>query len=119
MVVLTEIYRVRTPCRWNDTIPDVFGRTAAPNGRKRTACPLPERRIRFSFGNSGGASSVERAASRLGVSPTRYRAVVVFGKERLTDAEITQVHSITGIGVDVLRTWQERPPGDVRNPPAR
>ncbi|HKX19528.1 MAG TPA: hypothetical protein VJT33_16115 [bacterium] len=63
--------------------------------------------------------NVDQAAARLGLSPARYRAVVVFGKERLSDAEIQQVHTITGIRADALRAWQQRPRGDTRNPPAR
>ncbi len=62
--------------------------------------------------------SVEQAASRLELSPIRYRSFV-FGWERLSDAELQQVHTVTGIAVDVLRTWQQRPRGDTRNPPAR
>lgn len=63
--------------------------------------------------------SLEQAASRLGLSPARYRAVVVFGRERLSDAELGHVHAITGVALDVLRAWQDRPSGDTRNPPAR
>lgn len=62
--------------------------------------------------------SVEEAAARLGLSPARYRSFV-FGWERLSDAELQQAHTITGIGVEVLQAWQQRPRGDTRNPPAR
>lgn len=63
--------------------------------------------------------SVEQAAFRLGLSPARYRVVVVLGTERFTDAELRQAQRITGISEETLRVWQQRPRGDTRNPPAR
>ena len=63
--------------------------------------------------------NVERAAQRIGISPDRYRAVVVFGKERFTEEEIRQVLAATGIAEDRLRAWEQRPRGDTRDPPAR
>ena len=42
-----------------------------------------------------------------------------FGTERLSDPDLQHVHVITGIAVDVLRAWQERPRGDTRNPSGR
>lgn len=49
-----------------------------------------------------------RETPRLGLSPARYRSVVVFGGERLSDPEFRQVHAITGIALDTLRGWQQR-----------
>jgi len=63
--------------------------------------------------------SVEQAAQRIGISPGRYRAVVVFGKERFTEEEIRKVLAATGIAEDRLRAWEQRPRGDTRNPHAR
>lgn len=63
--------------------------------------------------------NVEQAAVRLGLSSARYRTVVVFGTERLTEAELRQVQTIAGIDEKTLRRWQQRPRGDTRNPPAR
>jgi len=62
--------------------------------------------------------NVEQAAVSLGLSPARYRSVVVLGSDRFSDAELRQVHKVTGISVGNLRAWQDRPRGDVRNPPA-
>src|SRR5690349_9756926 len=39
--------------------------------------------------------SVEQAAQRIGISPDRYRVVVVAGSERFTDEEIRQVPAAT------------------------
>lgn len=61
----------------------------------------------------------EQATLRIGISPDRYRAVVVFGKDRFTEEEIQQVLAATGIAEDRLRAWEQRPVGDTRNPPAR
>lgn len=63
--------------------------------------------------------NVEKAALRIGISPERYRAVVVFGQECFTEEEIRQVLAATGIAEDRLRVWEQRPRGDMRNPPAR
>jgi hypothetical protein len=61
----------------------------------------------------------QQAADRIGLTLARYRAVVVSGESRFTEAEIQQVLSVTGIAEDRLRDWEQRPKGDVRNPLAR
>jgi cyanate lyase len=63
--------------------------------------------------------SIEQAAQRIGVTPARYRAVAVFGKERFTEEEIQQVLAATGIAEDRLRAWEQQSQGDTRIPPAR
>jgi len=63
--------------------------------------------------------SAEQAAQRIGISPDRYGAVVVLGKDRFTEEEIRQVLAATDIAEDRLRAWEQRPRGDTRNPPAR
>ena len=102
-----------------DKRPPLFGRTAAPNGRKRKSMPSPRTQNPIQYWQLRQRLSVEQAALRLGLSPARYRAVVIFGMERLSDVELLQFHTVTGIRVEVLRAWQERPRGDTRNPPAR
>jgi len=44
---------------------------------------------------------------------------LVFGKDRVTEDEIQQVLSVTGIAADRLRAWEQRPMGDTRNPQVR
>jgi len=63
--------------------------------------------------------SVEQAAQGIGISPDRYRAVVVFGKDRFTGEELQQVLAATGVAEDRLRAREQRPQGDTRIPPAR
>ena len=63
--------------------------------------------------------TVEQAAERIGISPDRYREVVVSGNEHFTQEELQRVLSVTGIAKGALRAWEHRPKGDTRNPLAR
>ena len=81
--------------------------------------PSPRTQNPIQYWQLGRRLSVDQAASRLGLSAVRYRAVVVFGEERLSELELRQVHTVTGVALDVLRGWQDRPRGDTRNPMAR
>lgn len=60
-----------------------------------------------------------QAAQRIGISPKRYVEVVVLGFAHFTEEEIQKILAVTAIVEDKLRTWQQRPRGDTRNPPAR
>ena len=62
---------------------------------------------------------MQEAADRIGITLDRYLTVVLSGEGRFTEPEIQQVLSVTGIAEDRLRAWEQRPKGDVRNPPAR
>ena len=75
--------------------------------------------VRLDTGNFRSRLTVEQAAQRIGISPDRYRAVVVLGKGRFTEDEIQQVLFVTGISEDQLRVWEQRSRGDTRNQPAR
>jgi hypothetical protein len=98
----------------------LFGRWPPPNtGKPQHVMASPRTQNPVQYWQLRKRLTVAEAAERTGISRERYREIVVLGTATFTDEEIRLVVAAAGIPENLIRAWEERPRGDVRNPLAR